>query len=511
MNKKIIYIVLALLGAILGLFYFLRSTPYEGGYITIGTRDIVQEVSVTGKVKPVSSASLAFDRIGRIIRFNTDVGARVFPGEVLVSLESGELLANLEQAEANVRVQEAKLDELKRGSRLEDIQISQAQVDSATAAHSDSKRGLIEKIGDAFTKSDDAIRNRIDRMFNNPKSSSPRLVFTVSDIVLSDQIESERYILESLLNNWSVSLSGITINGDLNNYILEANTNLEKIRSFLDKVSLAVSGLVANSSLSQTTLDTYKSETATARTNINSSISSVVTANEKLRAADSALKVAVSQLDLKKAGTSEEQLRAQEAVVEEANANVNSIKAQLGKTNLRSPLAGIVAMKNFEVGEIVSANTPVISIISDNQFEMEANVPEADIAKINIGDKARVTLDAYGQDVVFSSVVTKIDPAETMIEGVATYKTTFNFIDKDERIKSGMTANIDIMTEKKDGVLAVPQRAISVRNGSRFVMVNAGKSLPEERLVVIGLRGSDGYTEVLSGLVIGDEIVGLAE
>ncbi|HRY62364.1 MAG TPA: efflux RND transporter periplasmic adaptor subunit, partial [Candidatus Paceibacterota bacterium] len=217
------------------------------------------------------------------------------------------------------------------------------------------------------------------------------------------------------------------------------------------------------------------------------------------------------QLALKQAGTSDEEIRAQEAAVEEARANVSSIRAQIGKTILRSPISGIITKKDFEVGEIVSANEPVLYVISDNNFEMEANVPEADIAKVDIGDAAKVTLDAYGPDVVFDSVVTKIDPAETMIEGVATYKTTLSFVKKDERVKSGMTANIDILTDKKEGVPAVPQRAVSAEDGERFVMLNTGGDTPEKRVIVVGLRGSDGYTEVLSGLVEGDKIVGLAE
>ncbi|HBM45627.1 MAG: RND family efflux transporter MFP subunit [Parcubacteria group bacterium GW2011_GWF2_38_76] len=512
MNKKIIYAVLvAITMFLLVYFYFFGQGNDVYEYVVVDVRDIVQEVSVTGKVKPISSASLAFDRVGRISKFNVEVGSRVSVGETLASLDSAELVASLLQSEANVRVQEAKLDELKRGTRVEDIQVSQAQVDSATVALADAKRGLIEKINDAYTKSDDAIRSRIDRMFSNPKSSHPELIFVASDTSLSDQIEFERFIIEGLLNDWGKSLISLSVSSDLDKYVLGVSENLEKIKYFLDKVSTAVSGLVANSSLTQTTLDTYKTETATARTNINSSISAVNTANEKLRTERSDLNIAEQQLTLKKSGTPEEQLRAQEAVLEEARANVSNIRAQLGKTVLKSPIAGIVTKKDFEVGEIVSANTPVLYIISDNKFEIEANVSEADIAKVNIGDSARVTLDAYGSDIIFPSIVTKIDPAETMIEGVATYKTTFNFLDNDNRIKSGMTANIDIMTDKKEGVLAVPQRAVSSRNGDRFVMLYVGKDVPEEKKITTGLRGSDGFIEVLSGLVIRDKIISLAE
>jgi HlyD family secretion protein len=511
MKKNIIYAFLVFLVIGLGYFYFWGNGGGNHQYITVSERDIVQEVSVTGKVRPVSSASLAFDRVGRISRFNVDVGSRVGKGEVLAILENSEIVAAINQAEANVRVQEAKLDELKRGTRPEEIQIAEAQVDGARSSLADAQKGLIEKINDAYTKSDDAIRNRVDRMFNNSKSPNPSLVFVVSDVSLSDQIEFERFVLEGMLNDWSLSLSGLSMESDLVKYISEAKDNLNKIKSFLDKLSLAVNGLVANSSLSQNAIDTYKTETATARTNTNSSISNLIISNEKLRAADSSLRVLEQQLALKRAGTSEEQIRAQEALLEQAVASVDSSKSQLNKTVLRSPIQGVITKKYFGIGEIVSANTPVLEVISGSQFEIEANVPEADVAKVSLGDEAKVTLDAYGSDVLFPAVVIKIDPAETILEGVATYKTTFNFLNKDDRIKSGMTANIDIMTDKKNGVVAVPQRAITSRGGVRFVMVYTGKEDPEERIIEVGLRGSDGYTEILSGIVVGDRIVGLVK
>lgn len=511
MKKNIIYSILVLSLIVAGSIYFWGNGGDGHQYVTVSNRDIVQEVSVTGKVRPVSSASLAFDRVGRISRFNVDVGKDVDVGEVLAVLENSEILAALNQAEANVKVQEAKLDELKRGTRPEEIQIAETQVAGARSSLADAQKGLIEKINDAYTKSDDAIRNRVDRMFNNSKSPNPDLTFVVSDVSLSDQIEFERFILEGILNEWSLSLSDLSLESDLVKYVSEAKSNLDKIKSFLDKLSLAVNGLVANSSLTQTTIDTYKSETATARTNTNSSISNLIISNEKLRSADSALRVLEQQLALKKAGTSVEQIRAQEAFLEQAVASADSARSQLGKTVLRSPIRGVITKKFFGIGEIVSANTPVLEVISGSQFEIEANVPEADVAKVTLSDEAKVTLDAYGSDVLFPAVVTKIDPAETILEGVATYKTTFSFLNKDERIKSGMTANIDIMTDKKNGVVAVPQRAISSRGGERFVLVYTGKEEPEERIIEVGLRGSDGYTEVLSGLVEGDKIVGLAE
>ena len=134
-------------------------------------------------------------------------------------------------------------------------------------------------------------------------------------------------------------------------------------------------------------------------------------------------------------------------------------------------------------------------------------MPEADIGKISIGDKSRITLDAYGSDVVFEARVVSVDPAETVIEGIPTYKTVLNFLDKDERIKPGMTANIDILTAERNNVVVIPQRAVVTKNGDKFVLVYNGTENPEERKIEIGVKGSDGNVEVTSGISEGEQVI----
>ena len=103
-----------------------------------------------------------------------------------------------------------------------------------------------------------------------------------------------------------------------------------------------------------------------------------------------------------------------------------------------------------------------------------------------------------------------MDPAEIIIEGVATYKVTLQFIEEDERIRSGMTANVDIIGDSRVGVLAVSQRALIRKNGEKTVKVLHGQEITEVK-VETGLRGSDGNIEILSGLQEGDTVIIFSE
>jgi len=163
------------------------------------------------------------------------------------------------------------------------------------------------------------------------------------------------------------------------------------------------------------------------------------------------------------------------------------------------------------VGEAVSINVPVAKVISASGFEVEVNIPEADIAKVKLGDKSKVTLDAYGDDALFEAEVVSIDPAETIIEGVATYKTTLQFSEKDDRIKSGMTANLDILTAERHSVIAIPQRAVITKDGQKTVRLLGDNNEVTEVNVQTGLRGSDGKIEILSGVNEGDKVITLTK
>ena len=294
------------------------------------------------------------------------------------------------------------------------------------------------------------------------------------------------------------------------------------IRDFLNKLNEALN---ASTNLDSTTLNTYKGYVNTARTNIVAAVSNVNTqkqalngqkalnqqnisqAQAQLTTAQNNLASAVKELELKQSPATAEQIKAQTATVQAARANVNNLAAQLAKTILKSPIAGIIAKQEAKQGEITTAGAIVVSVISKAHFQIEANIAEADIAKIKIEDTAKVTLDAYGSDVIFTARVIKIDPSETIIEGVATYKTTLEFIEESGRVKSGLTANLDILTAQKENVLAVPYRAIINKNGDKIVRVIRDKQQIEERKVETGLRGSDGYIEITSGISEGEEVV----
>lgn len=505
--KKFFLLTVFFLGiAFIALFFILRernNVPHE--FIIALKGDLVQEVSVTGRVKPQESVDLAFENSGKVMRIYVKVGERVSSGEKLLELENENLLAELAKAGASVKAEQARLDELKRGTREEEIQVERVKVSNAKIALGDAKKNLVDKLNDAFTKSDDAVRNKVDQFFDNPRTSNPDLQFS-PDSQVEIELELERTIIESTLVAWEASLNNLTTASALDLFAKEARANLDRIKSFLGNIAFAINDASQPISISKTTFDGWKSDVSTARTNINTATSNLSAAEEKLRAQDSNLVLAENELVLKESGATREELAIQEAKVEEVEANVWRYKAEIAKTIIRAPINGIITKQDAKVGEIIAANTAIVAVISDADFAIETNIPEADIAKIHIGDAASLTLDAYGNDVILKANVVLIDPAETIIDGVAIYKATLHFAEEDARIRSGMTANVDIMSARLENVIAIPGRVVITKNGNKFVRILEGVTIKEVP-VQTGLRGSNGDIEIIDGVNEGDRVI----
>lgn len=497
--------VIAVLAVVILIGFFIlkgRGSSATSETVAVKRGTVSEEVSVTGKVKSAQSVALSFEQSGRVIKIARSVGDAVSAGDVIVEVDHAASYAELAQAQAALRVQQAKLNELEAGTRKEQSAISSAKASSTKTDLANAKQAYLTALENAYVAADDAVRGKVDVMFTNVRSGRPQLNFAVT-VTTPTSIESGRSEVEDRLDSMQRYLDSASPNGDLMQIGGKVKQDLGSVKLFLDNLSIAVNALAANSYLTQTTVDAWKSAMSTARTNVNTAISNVLTSESKLVNAQSAASVASSEQAIDALDASIESQRAQ---VAQAAASVEAARSRYDKTFLRTPISGIVSKQESKLGETAIPNQLVATVMSDAQFEIEAFVPEADLARVRTGAEAVVTLDAYGSDALFQANVVSIEPAETVIDGVPTYKTVFQFAALDERIRSGMTANVDIRGESRSDALYVPQRAVSLKSGKKTVTVIAGK---EPRIVEVttGIRGADGSLEILSGLSEGDLVV----
>jgi multidrug efflux pump subunit AcrA (membrane-fusion protein) len=504
--KRVILPIIILAVVLGAYFYFKGGNEPVYDFASVKRGSLVQEVSVTGNVKPAQDVDLAFERSGKIAEVYAKIGEQVNVGDTLVVLESSELSAKLAQAKASLKTEEANLEEYIRGTRLEEIAVKEAELKKAKQDLENYYGSVLSAVYGGYNKSDDAVRTQVDEMFTNDEIS-PILSFS-TEVQTKINAEAQRKSLTEVLDNWLIGINSINANSSeyvLDKALADAKTNLISVRSFLDTMMDAVNNATT---VLQATANAYKANINTARTNITTAISAVDTQTQNIASQKITVEKIQNELELLLAGKTSEEIAGQEAKVEQARANVLDYESQLGKSVLRSPIKGVVTKQDAKVGQIAVANASIVSIISRAEFQIETNVPEADISKIKLGNEAKVTLDAYGNDVVFETKVISIEPAETVIEGVATYKAVLQFNKEDDRVLSGMTANIDIITAQKFGVLTLPYRAVSSNDSGKFVSILGvdGKTLMEKK-IEIGIRGTDGNIEIVSGLNEGEKVV----
>jgi len=502
-------IIFVLILCAVGLAIFLSSGGDSGLETEIAKRqNVVQEIDLIGRIKPVRQVDLAFEKSGKVFRVLAEVGDWVEAGDVLVSLTDQELSAQFLRNQATLEAERARLNELEQGTRLEELSLQEARVADSQIALQSARHVLLDSLQESFTKADDAVRNGLDRILDHPRGSSPQISFITNDMVLEGEIESERRVISGILSEWQESLIALSETSDLEFYSNEAQINLVQIRNTLDKASVLMNGAstALNPSISQSTIDGWRSAISAARTNINNSISSLTSARERLRDSEANLDVINQELSLKQAGTTEGQITIQRAKIKQVGADINNIQAQLTKTVLRSPISGVVTRQEAKVGQLAMASAILTSVISNDSFEIETNIPEADIVKVRVGNRAKITLDAYGPDIAFDAKVIQIYPAETIIDGVVTYKTLLSVSAPSILLKSGMTANIDLITAELKNVIAIPQRAVFDKDGrrwARLIINDEEKEMP----VVTGVITNNGLIVIENGIREGDRVV----
>lgn len=410
------------------------------------------DITAAGDVEPLQNPDLSFEASGRIASVSVAVGDRVYPGEVLASLDVSGLSAERAGAEANVKAEQAKLDALKAGPRQTDIAVKQSGVDQATQALANTYAALPSALSDAFAKSSDAVHSAADPLFSNPNTTRPSLAFLTSDQDSKNAAESGRISAGVELTVWQTELAALPASpseSDLKAAIDKALGHASIIRSFEDSLLAALSAAIPTQSFPASSISASQVSVSAARANLNGLITSLTNTKQSLISENLAIGSAQAALQQLTAGAAPQDIRAQEAAVESAQASVAAINAGIANDLIIAPFSGTVGSVSIKAGEVAQPNAPAVTILPDSALEVSVRVTELDVPRIKKGDAADITLDAFGSARVFPGHVSAVDqtPTESGLPaqaGVWSYAVKLSFDSPDPSIRTGMTANATI-------------------------------------------------------------------
>jgi HlyD family secretion protein len=203
---------------------------------------------------------------------------------------------------------------------------------------------------------------------------------------------------------------------------------------------------------------------------------------------------------------------------ESADATLDGARAQLGRASaavglaakavedmqVTAPFPGVVTRRFVEVGEAVAPGQPVLEVLNPDSLYVSAPIDEMDIGRLRVGQQARVTLDPY-PGVVWPGTVVRMAPFVNDVQlQNRTLEVEIALPPAPGRPvpKPGASADVEIVIQKKDGVLRVPTAALL--EGRRVLAVDGGRARARE--VTTGLRNWD-WTEVVAGLSGGERVI----
>jgi HlyD family secretion protein len=306
---------------------------------------------------------------------------------------------------------------------------------------------------------------------------------------------------QTVLNNYKSAISAqiTAVNAAINIVSLDQQNFDNAYLTYNSNVQVAQNGLDSAQAAWDSAIIAAKNVLASAKNNGSQAVSA---AQNNLKTANQASDVAQKQLAQLKAPPRSADIALAQAQVSSAQAALDLTNNQINNDTITSPIDGQVVKDNYTVGEQTNLQTPVFSVLAQNDLEISVDISESDITKLKENDAAQITLDAFGPDQKFNGIAYFIDPAATVIQDVTYYRVKIRFTDSTSTIaaiKPGMTANVTIIADKRTGALTVPERAvISEASGGKIVRVldkNKVINVP----VQVGLRGDDGSIEIMQG------------
>jgi multidrug efflux pump subunit AcrA (membrane-fusion protein) len=554
-----------LMGGSIALSYtLLKPKPVEKNFVTAEAHHMKEVVRADGTVKPAQSVDLSFERGGRIARVYKNVGDSVKAGEVLMELENGteatlvsQARALLEQrragaSEAEINIYKAAVDIAKADTEKTKTD-TQALIMTAQAALETAQNNLkLASGGDqsqiveqAYESTLATLQAAIPQMDNGLNQADAVLGIDHTSALINLHLSAldetklanarnqytQTKAQVQLLRTSVPALTSTASHETIDTTIASEEATLKTLNQLLSSVSDVLKATPSGGASDQATLATMQTTTQQVRSTLSAQSTQLVTAKQAIENAKNSLNTyaiaynkAVRDLANTQASAASlvhlKEAAYQQAVANLANktqptrwtdlaplrASLDAASVAYDKTLLRSPIDGIISAQSGKTGAIISPNIPTLSVINNSSFQLEALVPETDLAKIKTGNAASITTDAYGTATPFAATVVAIDPNVSTVNGVTGYKVTLQFSQNDDRIKDGLTANATITTQEKDAPIALPERSLLQKNGAFVVLVEGTDGQTKEQTVQVGVRSADGWREVVSGVNAGDHV-----
>ncbi|MDQ4078570.1 MAG: efflux RND transporter periplasmic adaptor subunit, partial [Chloroflexota bacterium] len=472
----------------------------EGERIPVERGTIEATVNATGNVEANKQISLSFRAPGHVANVLIAEGDLVQEGERLARLDTTDLEFAVAQAESNVAAQQAQLRQLQAPASESEIQAAEATLESARSALTQLESGPDpEDLRAAEASLASARQNlaQVQQGANPAEVEAARAQLSAAQLALqrleagpdgnaltAAQAELDR--AEAAVRQAQAAYDEVSYRPDISGLpqslqLEQATINYEAAKANYDTIAAGAT---------EDELEQARANVASAEANLNrllaGSDSAAISAAEaqvvqaetnltKLRAGTDAAELAAARaqveeaeanLERLRAGPDEEEMAVAEASLRQAEIALEQARADLAGAELLAPFTGTIATIAAREGELITSGQPMITLVDLTGFRIEVEVDEIDIGQVRVGDSVTILVDSLPNTEI-ASEIDYVAPVPTIAQGVVTYPVRI-LLDADAApgVRVGMTANVNITTETREGALLVPNRAIEIDRNS---------------------------------------------
>ncbi len=469
------------------------QAPAPGDTVAAFIGDLSARATAAGEVRPLQAATLSAATPARVQQINVRAGDSVQAGDVLMQLDTTMLALNVTIAEQNLYLKEVSLAALQEPANTLDILAAEAAVASAQANLDDLLAGP--------SAEEMAIYQAAVRQSEASLASASANLATVQGTIKESQIEAAQAALAAaqLQQQAAQEANQETPNEQTHQAMLQANEAVANAQAQLDTL---LAGPDVGAAQGNVTAAAARLQGAEA----NFSVQTGGAKAAQIASAQAQLAQAEASLADLLAGPTAEEMAVATAEVEQARLSLADAQDALAKGTITAPFAGVVTAVVVSEGEF--ATGPVIEMVDPASLEVVLEVDEVDVGSLQVGQPATLTLETWPDVEIPGEIVTIATSASTQPgSSLVIYQVYLSLGHTDLPVRVGMTANANLITAEKKDVLLVPNQAINVDRSSGTYSVNlvVGEGT-ETTPVTIGLRDSS-YTQILSGLNEGDELL----
>lgn len=432
--------------------------------------DITVEVSETGTIEPVDKVDVKSKAAGRLLLIPITEGQFVRKGQLIAVVDRSLIDPQLAQSQAQLRSAQARLSQTQAEYALQ-VQQTASAIAEAKAALATAKTHLAVVAASARPQELAQQREAVDR----------------AQISVSDALRTQK-------RRAALLARGFISQADYDSAQVAVDTAQSTLATARQAQALTVAGPRVQ-------------DIADAQAQVQS-------ARVQLQAADANTgQNAVKFSDIAQA----------RAAVAQIAGTIQQLQVSIGDTRILAPASGLVLKKYKQPNEIVQSATTGFSdaqsIVATlgSRLQVSVDINEVDVAKVSLHAPAVITVDAL-PGVSFPGTVTQIAPASTnafssdggssggSTNSISKFSVKAAFDRSDPRLRSGMSANVAIISRRHTHVVLAPLEAVpfSDKTGQVSVMSASGKT--QARTVTTGLR-DDTEVEIVSGLAPGEKLV----